>query len=145
LTAVAATVSSYQDNAPATWPAGDVIDGNLGSRWSSLAVDPGWVYVDFGAPVYVDEVDILWEAACAKAYQIQVSPDAMNWTGVKSITGNAEGSGVAPTSWTGADVEKGFSGTGRYLRIYGTTRCTMYGYSIWEMRAFGDTNASCMH
>jgi len=125
----------------------NAIDGSFGTRWSSLGMtDPSWIDVDFGAPVYIDEVDILWEAACATAYQIEVSPDAMNWTSVKSVTGNTEGTTVSPTAWTMADIEKGFSGTGRYLRILGTTRClSMWGYSIWEMRALGDTNASCMH
>jgi hypothetical protein len=33
--------------------------------------------------------------------------------------------------------------TGRYLRVNGTMRCTVYGYSIWEMRAYGDANANC--
>jgi hypothetical protein len=25
------------------------------------------------------------------------------------------------------------SGTGRYIRMYGTTRNTAYGYSLWEL------------
>jgi hypothetical protein len=29
------------------------------------------------------------------------------------------------------------------LRINATSRCTIYGYSIWEMRAYGDENANC--
>jgi hypothetical protein len=40
-------------------------------------------------------------------------------------------------------VTKPLSAVGRYLRVNGTVRCSVYGYSIWEMRAYGDTNASC--
>ena len=48
-----------------------------------------------------------------------------------------------PTGWTTDDVEK-VSGTGRYVRVYGTARAlAMYGYSIWEIRVLGDTNANC--
>jgi chitinase len=117
----------------------------LSTRWGSLFMaDPQWVYADFGAPVFVSEVDILWQTACATAYQIQVSNDAMTWTTIKSVTTAPPTWANPPTGWTMDDVEKGLSGKGRYLRIYGTARAlTMYGYSIWEIRAYGDTNASC--
>ena len=29
------------------------------------------------------------------------------------------------------------SGTGRYIRMYGTARATQYGYSLWEFQVFG--------
>jgi chitinase len=121
------------------------VDGNLTTRWgSAFMVDPQWIYADFGAPVFLSEVDILWQTACATAYEIQVSNDAMTWTTIKSITTAPPTWANPPTGWTMDDVEKGLSGTGRYLRIYGTARAlSMYGYSIWEMRAYGDTNASC--
>jgi chitinase len=107
-------------------------------------VDPQWIYADFGAPVFLSEVDILWQTACATAYEIQLSNDAVTWTTIKSITTAPPTWANPPTAWTMDDVEKGLSGTGRYLRIYGTAHALpMYGYSIWEMRASGDTNASC--
>jgi len=31
----------------------------------------------------------------------------------------------------------GLSGHGRYLRIYGTSRVTVYGYSIFELEVYG--------
>jgi chitinase len=126
-------------------PAAGAVDGVLSTRWGSLFMaDPQWVYADFGAPVFVSEVDILWQTACATAYQIQVSNDAMTWTTIKSVTTAPPTWANPPTGWTMDDVEKGLSGKGRYLRIYGTARAlTMYGYSIWEIRAYGDTNASC--
>jgi len=122
------------------------MDGNLMTRWGSVwLMDPSWVYVDFGAPVFVDEVDLLWEDACATAYDIQVSSDAATWTMIKAVTRTPPvWAAPGPTGWTMDDVQTGLSGRGRYLRINGTARCLpMYGYSIWEMRVLGDTNSSC--
>jgi len=107
-----------------------------------VGVDPQWIYLDFGAPVFIGEVQILWNA-CAADYDIDVSEDAATWTVVSSVVGNTLESAGIPADWTGADDQMGLNAVGRYLRINGTARCTVYGYSIWEMRAYGDTNASC--
>jgi hypothetical protein len=130
---------------PPALPGSCAIDGDFSTRWGSAAqTDPSWIYVDFGAPVFVNEVDILWQSACATAYDIQVSNDAMTWTTLRAVTGTPAVWQNPPTGWTMDDVQKGLSGKGRYLRMYGTARClAMYGYSIWEIRAFGDTDASC--
>jgi hypothetical protein len=148
---VASSVEGQTDAAAGILVAADAIDGNFATRWgSAFMADPQWIDVDFGAPVFVDEVDILWQSACASAYDIDVSTDATNWTLVKAVTGAPPTWAAAPPGWTNdagmptADVHKGLSGVGRYLRINGTARClALYGYSIWEMRALGDTNASC--
>jgi beta-glucosidase len=29
------------------------------------------------------------------------------------------------------------SGSGRYVRMYGTQRGTQYGYSLWEFQVYG--------
>jgi hypothetical protein len=132
--------------------ASSAIDGLLMTRWESVdAVDPQWLDVDFGVPVFIDEVDILWEAACAKDYDLEVSMDEATWTSVPngSVTENTLAANppgdppVPPTDWSAAVVTKPLAAVGRYLRITGTMRCTIYGYSIWEMRAYGDRNASC--
>jgi beta-glucosidase len=28
------------------------------------------------------------------------------------------------------------TGTGRYIRMYGTARATQYGYSLWEFQVY---------
>ena len=33
------------------------------------------------------------------------------------------------------------TGTGRYVRMYGTARATAYGYSLWEFQVYGTTGA----
>ena len=68
-----------------------------------------------------------WEAAFARAYQIQISPDNATWTNVYSTT----------TGDGGVD-DVTVTGTGRYVRVYGTQRAlTQYGYSLWEFEVYG--------
>ena len=64
---------------------------------------------------------LTWETAYATAYQIQVSADGTTWTTVYSTTTGA-----------GGTENLTFTGTGRYVRMYGTARATQYGYSLWE-------------
>ncbi len=35
------------------------------------------------------------------------------------------------------------TGTGRYVRLYGTARGTQWGYSLWEFEVFGKKHVSC--
>ncbi|HET8991847.1 MAG TPA: discoidin domain-containing protein [Candidatus Saccharimonadales bacterium] len=109
-----------------------VNDGNLTTRWSSQFSDPQWVYIDLGSTKTISEVKINWETAYASAYQIQVSNDATNWTTIYSTT---KGTG-------GVNDLKGLSGSGRYVRMYGTHRATVWGYSIWEMAVYGPSTTT---
>jgi GH18 family chitinase/chitodextrinase len=106
------------------------VDGNATTRWSSVqAVDPQWISVDLGASYSVTGVKVTWEAAYATAYKVQVSPTGADntWTDLKSITGNT----------ALVNDHTNLSGTGRYIRIYGTARGTTYGYSIYELEVYG--------
>jgi len=66
---------------------------------------------------------------------------------MKTIVGNNVGAQNPPLAgWAAPEALRypGLSGRGRYVRINGTARClAMYGYSIWEMRALGDTDGAC--
>ena len=108
-------------------PAGAINDGNMGTRWGSQYSDPQWVYIDLGSTYNINEVKLFWETAYGKAYQIQVSNDANNWT---TIYSTSYGTG-------GTNDLTGLSGSGRYVRMYGTARGTVWGYSIWEMQVYG--------
>jgi F5/8 type C domain len=114
-----ATASSTESGA---YPASAAVDGNTGTRWSSQFSDPQWIQVDLGSSQQVCQVALTWEAAYATAYQIQVSPDAATWTSIYSTTTGKGGTETLTVS-----------GTGRYLRMYGTARATVYGYSLWEL------------
>ena len=113
------------------FPCAEAVDGNLGTRWSSVAgLDPQWLYVDLGSTQTLSSVIIRWETAYATAFQIQLSNDATNWTNVYSTT-----------TGTGGVQTLNISGSGRYVRFYGTARATAYGYSFWEFEVYGGVPA----
>ncbi|MFJ6214749.1 discoidin domain-containing protein [Streptomyces sp. NPDC092296] len=111
-------------------PATNAVDGDNGTRWSSAAADPQWIQIDLGAPDKVSQVVLKWEAAYAKAYQIQLSTDGTNWTTAYSTTNGP-----------GGNETLNVSGTARYVRLYGTQRATGYGYSLWEFQVYGSTGS----
>ncbi|HEV2634462.1 MAG TPA: glycoside hydrolase family 3 C-terminal domain-containing protein, partial [Actinocrinis sp.] len=123
------TASSTQD--ATDYPAADATDGDPGSRWSSAATDPQWLDVDLGSPQQICSVSVLWEAAYASAYQIQVSNDNATWTTVYSTT-----------TGTGGTLTFATSQTDRYIRMYGTARGTQFGYSIFEFDVYGLTTVA---
>jgi hypothetical protein len=120
-----ATASSIQS---ASFPASAAVDGNPGTRWSSAFSDPQWLQVDLGGTASISQVVLQWETAYATAFQIQTSPDGTTWTTIYS-TG------------TGGTQTLNITGTGRYVRMYGTARATPYGYSLWEFQVYGTMGA----
>jgi hypothetical protein len=118
------TTASSTENAG--FPAANATDGNTGTRWSSAFSDPQWLEVDLGSSQSVCGVTLNWETAYGKSFQIQTSTDNANWTSIYSTT----------TGTGGVQALTGLSGTGRYIRMYGTVRATQYGYSLWEFQVF---------
>ncbi len=118
-----ATASSLES---AAYPAANAVDGNTGTRWSSAFSDLQWLDVDLGSTQSICQVSLDWENAYATAFQIQTSTDNTNWTTIYSTT-----------SGTGGTQTLNVTGTGRYLRMYGTARATQYGYSLWELGVYG--------
>ncbi len=124
------TASSTEANTT-NYPA-NLVDGNASTRWSSTqGIDPQWIYIDLGARYDICKINLTWEVALGKDFQIQISDDAANWTTIKTITGN--------TSFSNSILVKG---TGRYVRMYGTARGSTYGYSIYEFEVYGNASVS---
>ncbi|MCX5209416.1 discoidin domain-containing protein [Kitasatospora sp. NBC_00240] len=121
-----ATASSTESNIATLGPS-SAVDGGNTTRWASNYTDPQWLQVDLGATYSIGEVKLTWENAYAKAYQIQVSNDGATWTTIYSTT----------TGAGGVDDLTGLSGSGRYVRMYGTQRGTSWGYSLWEFEVHG--------
>src|SRR5437660_3886397 len=120
-----ATASSLEN---ASFPAANAVDGNLATRWSSAFADPQWLTVDLGSAQPLCQVTLTWETAYARAFQIQASTDNTTWTTSYSATNATGGTQALP-----------LTATGRYLRIYGTTRATQWGYSLWELQIYTTT------
>ncbi len=109
-------------------------DGNTGTRWESAqGSDPQWISVDLGGSYSVSGVKLNWETAAAKDYKIQVSTDNVNWVDAYTKTGGT--GGVENITFNSAV-------TGRYVRMYGTARTTVYGYSLWEFEVYGTPDTS---
>ena len=120
---VAAAVSSGTPKQAAK----NAIDGNTGTRWESAYSDPQWIYVDLGA--------------------VKTFTEVRSTGSTRPPRTTASTSRTTPSTWSAAIVSKtglpavdhriddltGFSVTARYVRIYGTARATVYGYSIWEL------------
>lgn len=109
-----------------SYPGSNAVDGNTGTRWSSAFSDPQWIRVDLGTSRTICRVRLNWEAAYGKAYQIQISGNGRTWTTIYS-TSSGDG---------GIDDLTGLSGSGRYVRMYGTQRGTSHGYSLWEFEVY---------
>jgi hypothetical protein len=140
-TAKAATGNLAQGAAAYAWAssvekdrlsADAAIDGNSATRWSSAFSDKQWIAVDLGAVYSINHVVLNWEAAYGKGYRIEVSTDGTTWNPVFSVT-NGNG-GIDDLVFGGTNA--------RYVRMWGTTRGTPYGYSLYEFEVYGPGGGS---
>ncbi|WP_211216368.1 family 20 glycosylhydrolase [Longispora albida] len=122
------TVSSTET---ANFPGSSAVDGDPGTRWSSGYADPSWIRVDLGSAQQISRVVLRWEAAFGRGYKIEVSNDGTTWTPVFTTT----------TGDGGVD-DLAVSGTGRYVRMYGTARGTSWGYSLYEFEVYGGASST---
>lgn len=107
--------------------AANAFDGNKATRWSSEFSDPQWIYVDLGRTYRIEAVRLEWENAYATGFKIQVSGNAKEW---KTVYETDNGTGQR-------EEIRNLNVLGRYVRMYGTTRKTKYGYSLWGFEVFG--------
>jgi len=57
-----------------------LVDGDLGTRWSSAYSAPQRITIDFGKEVSIAEIKLHWESAFATKYHILISDDGEGWT-----------------------------------------------------------------
>jgi hexosaminidase len=103
-----------------------LVDGDTTTRWCGPKTGPQTVVVDLGRPVDLGTLVLRWESAFAKSYAIEVSDDLEAWRPLAQTTGSDGGVDVLPVT-----------GQGRYLRLSMTERGTTFGYSLYEIEAFG--------
>lgn len=126
--------ASTEENA--TLSASKATDGDgTVSRWaSSFANATEWIYVDLGSNYNLNRVVLKWEAAFATQYKVQLSTDNV-FTENETIN--------TQTASDGGTDDLTVSGTGRYLRILCTTKALApYGYSLYEIEAYGSASAA---
>ncbi|MDF1699159.1 MAG: discoidin domain-containing protein [Saprospiraceae bacterium] len=117
--------ASASDNA--IQPAMNAIDGDVGTRWESEFSDPQWITIDLGTSYEIGKVILNWEGAFASAYEIQITDDSTFTTFTSAYTTTTGDGGIDDIT---------VNETGRYVRMYGTVRGTVYGYSIWEFEIY---------
>ena len=115
--------------------AANAVDGNAMSRWESAFTDDEWFCLDLGSVYDIAEITIDWEVAAGKEYALQVSENGTDWTTVYQVTDGQNGAHL--------DAVLQQSAAGRYVRMYGQQRSTVYGYSIYEMNVYARTAAVC--
>jgi len=109
------------------------VDGSATTRWASAqGSDPQWIQIDLGTSIDICQVVLAWQNSYAKAFSIDVSADGQS--GWRSLYSTAAGTGGTQTIPV--------SGTGRFIRMYGTVRATGYGYSLYEFSVYGGPGAS---
>ncbi|MDR1563857.1 MAG: family 16 glycosylhydrolase [Oscillospiraceae bacterium] len=113
------------------FPATLANDVNAETRWSSALSDNQWIYVDLGKDYMVNGARLLWEDAYATNYRIDVATanpqSEASWNTVYSNANGHGGTESIPIDAVPA----------RYVRMYGISRATQYGFSLYEFEVYG--------
>ncbi|MFS0693446.1 discoidin domain-containing protein [Streptomyces nitrosporeus] len=107
-------------------PASRATDGDTGTRWASDWSDPQWIQVDLGQARSIRTLQLVWDPAYARSYEVRVSDDGNTWRTVHTTT---TGDGDVDT----VDV----TATARHVRLQLTARGTGWGYSLHEFGVYG--------
>jgi len=108
--------------------AGYAIDGDFETRWSSEWSNPQWIYIDLGEQMNIDRVVLYWEnLSFAREFELQVADDTSNWQTIyETVTGSKD-----------PDDLKNLNVQGRYIRMYGIKKASVFGFSLWEFEVYG--------
>lgn len=136
VTGVSATATT--SNFIAANTANLAFDNNAGTRWETVAgVDPQWIMVDLGSKKIISDIAIIWEGASAKDYIIEGSVNGTDWT--TYLTKTALANGARTDRWYDVNFDA------QYIRLTGTARTSVYGYSIWEFKIFGTVSTTTVN
>jgi hypothetical protein len=117
----------------------NAVDNTLTTRWESQqGVDPQSLVIDLSQTANIHSIILDWENAAGQNYVLQTSNDPTvvpeaatpdcstantKWTTLVNVTGNTNG---------GIKTYSGLDGSGRFVRMCGTTRTTQFGYSMFD-------------
>ncbi len=117
-----------------------------GGTYTAANVDPSWIMVDLGATCTFNAETINWNAG-AKTYYVDVSqdlgsgvdphPEALTGSNWSQRMFTETGSGWTGRGSAGVKTDVGTACTGRYVRLWGLTRETVYGYAIYDYQILG--------
>ncbi|MDD4735720.1 MAG: discoidin domain-containing protein [Kiritimatiellae bacterium] len=105
------------------------VDNNTGTRWESEWADDQSATIQFDAPTSLRKMQIIWEVAFGKSYDVLASDDGKDWTPVFS---EPEGNGGSDTILFDPPI------TTSNLKIKFNQRGTKWGFSIWNIDLFAN-------
>ncbi len=108
--------------------ASNVNDGDAETRWSSEYEDDQWIYIDLEASYDLHLIQLYWETAFGEVYTIDTSFDGVQWETV-----HEENHGEGGFEAIGFESEV----PARFVRMSGIERATQWGFSLYEMEAYG--------
>jgi hypothetical protein len=121
------------------------VDGDPNSRWASDgpgadgASEKQWVKFDLGGHRFIDSINLEWERAYSRNYEIQISDTGEddNDDAWKSLATFSDAIG-------GAVEESMLDDTASYVRILSHQGDSNYGISLYEVKIFGDSHGDCI-
>jgi hypothetical protein len=136
-----ATASSSDNTARGAEKA---FDGDYNSRWASSTSNNQWVYVDLGQNYTVSRIVFNWETAYPATFRVDYAtgnsaPSESSSSWIQSPVINGTVSAKDPDHpWIAGVQTYTFAVpiTARYIRFYGLTRATTYGFSFYEMEVY---------
>lgn len=119
--------SSSSENDSGMFSAGNVLDGDSTTRWSSGPFDSAWITIDLLKIYTVGKMTLEWEASFAKRYSISGSKDGKNWKPV-ALLSNGDG---------GTDTHNFNPTSMRFIKITATERANKrWGYSLFDVKVY---------
>ncbi|MCQ2334772.1 MAG: discoidin domain-containing protein [Paludibacteraceae bacterium] len=109
--------------------AGAAIDGNNGSRWESDHQETAWWQLDMGQVRIFNTIQIRWEGAYSKTFELLGSNDAANWTVIQSVSRTLDNANNYEEEFVFATDQ-----SYRYILLNATERGLPYGHSFFEFR-----------
>ncbi|TQS75184.1 family 20 glycosylhydrolase [Ornithinibacillus gellani] len=116
-----------------------ITDGNFGTRWGSNykydteeEKDDQWVTIELDDVYDLSMVKVFWEKARANKYELQVSKDGENFDTVYSHTSDSTQGQYDTIDLN--DIEA------KYVKIDMSERATTYGYSIFQVEMYENTD-----
>lgn len=123
-------------------------DEDMETRWSSAwsdgtgdnpeepnfdgTPDDEWITVDLEEIIDLEQIILQWEGSYGSSYDIEVSFDGYLW---ESVYAERQGDGEEDNIVLESPIPA------RFLRMKGIDRATEYGYSLYEMSAYGTVSA----
>ncbi|WP_302625934.1 carbohydrate-binding protein [uncultured Eubacterium sp.] len=119
--------------------ANNAVDGDETTRWASNATGKnGWIYVDLQSLYEIERVDVLFEAAYAKDFEIQFSRDGKTWVTTRTVTNFLNGEkhdNEGPLTYTSDDI---CLGKARFVKIKVNALQTYHNkLSIYDLKVYG--------